>query len=470
MIRLVLTEICEAMDGTSREPLPPLSVGGVSTDSRSVRPGELFFALHGPRFDGHDFVGAALQRGAVAAVVRTDRAADIRRACASSQPVRLIEVPDVVAALGRLAAFHRSQTSAQVIAVVGSNGKTTTKEMIGHILRMRLSGRCSPKSFNNAIGVPLTLLSAEAGDDFHVVEIGTNSPGEVTALAKLVQPDLAVVTSIAEEHLEGLGDLHGVAAEEMSILRCLRPGSFAAVNIDTPQAVLYLPAEGVVVTTFGTDPQADLRVSEAHYREPWLHFVLNERFRYRVRMAGAHNALNAAAAIAVARRFGFQHDEIAERLASFRPPPMRTEVSHLGGVTVVNDAYNANPRSALAAIEVLESLPARGRRIAVFGEMRELGRHSPSLHEQVARRLRKADVAHVLLVGAAADWMGPALREPATLFEPCVEMFETVEDCGRRLADLVRDGDVVLLKASRAVGLEQVLEPLRRRRAATPVG
>ena len=462
MIKLVLSEVVDAIEGEVAGGTPTLSVEGVTTDSRTASAGDLFFALSGPRFDGHTFVAEALKRKAVGAVVVADRAAEVARSAADAGAVGvLIKVDDPLAALSRLARFHRQQSSADVIAVVGSNGKTTTKAMIDHILQVRLRGHCSPRSFNNQIGVPLTLLSAEAADDYLVVEIGTNAPGEVAELAALAQPKTAVVTCISEEHLEGLGDLHGVAAEECSVLPHVSPGGFAAVNIDWPQVREYLPEQGLTVATFGWSEEADLRITETRYDAPWLHFTLNDRFAYRLRIPGAHNAVNAAAAVTIARRWGFEHEDIAERLESFIPLPMRTQLLEFGGVSVINDTYNANPESAIAAIDALEAMPARGRRVLVFGEMRELGERSPELHRRVAERLCHSEVNEVLLVGAAGEMMAGVLRRQASLFGPKADCCETVDACCERLLRLLRDGDVVLLKASRAVELDRLVEPLR---------
>lgn len=461
MIKLVLSEVVDAVGGKVAEGLPALSVRGVSTDSRTVGAGELFCALRGPKFDGHAFVAEAVRRGAVGALVAAERAAEVRRALAEAGLTGvLIEVRDPLEALGRLAAYHRQQLSADVIAVVGSNGKTTTKAMIDHVLAGRLRGRCNAKSFNNAIGVPLTLLSAEAADDYLVVEIGTNAPGEVAALAALARPKMAVITCIAEEHLERLGDLRGVATEECSVLEHVAEGGFAALNVDWPAVREFVPRRPITVATFGRSPEADLRVTAARYEAPWLHFEINGRFAYRLRMPGAHNALNAAGAIAIARRWGFEHEEIAARLESFVALPMRGELLRMGGVLVVNDAYNANPESALAAIDALETLPAAGRRIVVFGEMCELGERAGELHRRVADRLRHSRVSHVLLVGRAGVLM-EAAGGGGDLFGPQVETSETVEGCLEKLLPVLRDGDVVLLKASRAVGLERLVEPLR---------
>lgn len=468
MIKLTLAEVVKAIGGHPWGELPQASIAEVSTDSRTVKHDELFFALPGERFDGHNFVVDALARGATGAVIAGNRAADIAARLRGAQKPQatgiILEVPDPLVALGRLAAYHRRQFAGTVVAVVGSNGKTTTKAMIHHILSGSRQGRCSPKSFNNAVGVPLTLLSGKGGDEYLVVEIGTNHPGEIAALAEIARPDLVVLTCLAEEHLEGLGDLEGVAREECAVLRHLEPKGFAAVNIDNPIIRAHLPEGGLTLATFGHDKGADVRVGPVKYEAPWLLFKLNERFAFRLPVPGAHNAVNAAGAVTIARRFGFDYAEAAQRLESFTPPPMRNEIIELGGVTIVNDAYNANPGSALAAIAVLEQMPCRGRRIAVFGGMRELGSHAVELHQRVAQRLRESQVQRILLVGDAAEAMQAAL-DGQRLFGPQVDVCADVAACGARLATELAAGDVVLLKASRAVGLERVLEPLRARLA-----
>lgn len=441
----------------------PTVVRSVSTDSRTVQPGELFFALSGPNFDGHAYVREALRRGACGAVVASASRADVAGALASSGEANpaLLEVADPLAALGRLGAWQREQLSAFVIAIVGSNGKTTTKSMLAHVLWGRLRGRSSPKSFNNAVGVPLTLLSADADDEFLVVEIGTNAPGEVAALGDLVRPDAAIITSIGEEHLEGLRDLAGVAAEECAILASLRPGGFVAANIDSPLVEPHLRGAGVAGTTFGSVPQADLRVSDVRFVPPWLHFRVNERGVFRLPLPGAHHARNAAGVIAVARRLGVPDAEIAERLETFPPPPMRTQLLHLGGVTLINDAYNANPRSAAAALELLADYPCAGRRVVVLGAMRELGEQTVARHHELARRVAAAPVELVVLVGDAAAWMYDVIAAARGDSAETLVCVSTPVDAAAALAARLREGDVVLLKASRSVALETLLEPLK---------
>lgn len=475
MIPLMLSEVVAAIRGKPCGEVATVSVRGVSTDSRTVQPGELFFALRGPRFDGHEFVAEALGRGAAAAVVAASQAAVLlqrlrqaesafRPATASCPcwPGMLIAVGDPLEALGRLAAACRRRLSASVIAVVGSNGKTTTKAMLHHILAHRFRGRASPNSFNNQVGVPLTLLSAEPSDEYLVAEIGTNRPGEIGELADLVRPELAVLTSLSEEHLEGLGDLEGVAREEFDLFARMQPGGFAAVNLDSPLVRQRLPLDGIRVVTFGWNSEADVRLTAARLGWPWLHFSLNGRFHYRLRLAGTHNAVNAAGAVVLARRLGMDHEEIAGRLETFAPLPMRNEVIELDGLTIINDAYNANPASVAAALSVLESLPSRGRRIVVLGEMCELGAQSKPLHHRVGQLLLARGFDCVFLVGSAAELMREVLAS-AGPDAPRVYPCEDVATCQQALLAELRDGDVVLLKASRAVGLERLVEPLRQR-------
>jgi UDP-N-acetylmuramoyl-tripeptide--D-alanyl-D-alanine ligase len=275
---------------------------------------------------------------------------------------------------------------------------------------------------------------------------------------------MVVLTCLGEEHLEGLGDLAGVAAEECAILRQHAPQGLRRGQHRRAEVVhQYLPPSGVHITTFGParrgrPPQpSDVRGALAALQ-------LNERFGFRLRMlVGAHNAVNAAGAVAIARRFGLDYDEAAARLESFVLPPMRNEILEFAGVTLINDAYNANPQSVAAALDVLRAVECRGRRIVVFGEMRELGPRSAELHRAVAEQLRSTGVQRVLLVGDSTDPMQEILAGEGGLFGPAVERCSSVEACLEKLATTVQPGDVILLKGSRAIELERVVEPLRQR-------
>jgi UDP-N-acetylmuramoyl-tripeptide--D-alanyl-D-alanine ligase len=433
-------------------------VTGVCTDSRNVRAGDLFFALPGEHADGHAFVGDALRQGAVAAIVsRPDIVSDL--------PTRgvVILVDDTVKALGRLGAFHRRQLAAQVIAVTGSNGKTSTKMMIDHILGGRMHGRAAVKSFNNEIGVPLTLLSAERGDEYLVVEIGTNAPGEVSQLGAMTLPDIALITSISESHLAGLGDVDGVATEKLSLLRHLKPGGCAVVNTDYEVVRRLLSQEtGPRLLTFGSGDGADLRLTEIRTEKEGIWFQVNGRLEVRLPVLGRHNAMNAVGAMAVARRLGLTHEEIAERLATFALPAMRLQrVDCGGGVTVINDAYNANPASMREALQVLADFPARGKRICVLGDMLELGDRSADLHRQLGEQVGESNVSLAICVGEHAKAMAQAAkRVRSTLKTRC---HQNSSLAAKAIRSLVKRGDVVLVKGSRGVQMERVVEALLRR-------
>jgi UDP-N-acetylmuramoyl-tripeptide--D-alanyl-D-alanine ligase len=468
MIAMALREVAEAMGARLPEAAGALRVKRVQTDSRAVAAGDVFVALPGDRFDGHDFAEQALERGAVAAVVREDWAAERQRSTEAAEgpattgaepkdePVWLV-VPDTVEALGRLGAYYRRQVmspSTVVVAITGSNGKTTTKQMLEHLLSADLKGRSAPASFNNNIGVPLTLLSAEAADEYLIVEIGTNAPGEVAALASLVGPQVAVITSIGEAHLAGLGDIHAVAEEKTSLLHHVADHGFAVVNVDRPEIVPHLPTSFAGrLMTVGQRPEARLAISEVRSSLTHTEFVLDGRYAVRLAMPGAHQAGNAAAALAVARWFGLDPSEAAERMASFAAVAGRTRRLSIGGLTVVDDAYNANPASMRAAIDALRG--ADHRRVLVMGDMLELGEKTAFHHEEVLRAAAAAGIEVVVVVGPAGEVAAEKLRgELATTEILCAE------DHGRASALLMgclRDGDVVWIKGSRRMELDRIV-------------
>ncbi len=440
-----LAGLARAAGGTWTRRADDLRVTGVSTDSRSLRPGDLFAALRGPTHDGHDHVLAAFAGGAIAALVE--------RALEDAPGPQLV-VQDSTAALGLIAGCWRLTHPARFVSVSGSNGKTTTKEMLAHLLAGSRRVVKAPASFNNNVGVPLTIFSAVPGTEFVVLEIGTNHRGEIADLGRISRPDVAVITSIGEEHLEGLGDVEGVAAEEAEILRFVRAGGMVIAPADCPPLAPHLervPREKLV--TFGTGPGADVRVTEVAPTAEGL------RFRafgtdFEVPVQGSWNATNAAAAVAAAVAFGLEPAECAARLREFRGPKMRMELLRIGGVEILNDAYNANPSSARLAVAEFGRRPAAGRKIAVLGDMRELGDGALRFHLELGRAVAaEPTIGTVLLIGPEARAMKGALREDQGGFD-----FPTVDAARDALRGLVRPGDCLLLKGSRAVGLEKVVK------------
>ncbi len=444
------------------------ALDGVSTDSRTTRPGQVFIALRGENTDGHRYLAQAASAGAGMLIV--DDPASI---AGLERPPAVLHVPDTGAAMLKLAsAYRRTLERTRVIAVGGSNGKTTTVNLIHQVLGTRLRGTASIKSFNNAVGVPLTILSAKRTDQYLVCEVGTNAPGEIAPLTACIEPDIAVLTSIGREHLEGLGSLRGVVQEEASLLAGLRPGGVAVLNADAEglveTATPLLAALGGrgpsarALVTFGWHDAADLRITRCDQRFEGLRFCFNERDCYDLPLLGEHNAGNAAAAIAVARRLGLDNDAIREGLSKARGPEMRLERCVAGGVSVINDAYNANPESVLAALKTFGQVGAGGefgRRVLVLGDMLELGEHGPDLHREVGEAAARVRADLVVLVGRLSLFVGERLSKA----QPGVKLatFEDLED-GRdgQAAALLRAGDLVLLKGSRGMRLERVLRRL----------
>lgn len=457
MKKLTLEEIAAAIGVRAVDKLPRIGVSRICTDSRDLRHGDLFFALPGQQFDGHDFVDAALSGGAVAAVV-----ADVGRVPSRWRDAgRLIVVPDTVDALGRLAGYHRTQSAAAVIGVVGSNGKTTTKELIHAVLRSRKSGQAAAKSFNNHIGVPLTLLSIDAADEYVVVEIGTNRPGEVSALAQIARPDLGVVTSIGEEHLEFLGDLSGVAEEELSLLAHIRRRGWAVLNHECRVRPQVARRQDLSVLSFGFHPDADLRASDVTVVDGRQRFRVNGRFEYELPALGVHNVSNALAAIAVGLRFGLPHADIAAALSKAALPPQRLEPSRVGDVLVINDAYNANPASMRAALATLDQLPPRGRRVLLLGDMRELGADALRYHEELGRAAGRSSAAVIVAIGAFARNVADGAISTAGTGKR-IYWHPSIETAGPALERLLEPGDIVLLKGSRAVRMERLISFIER--------
>ena len=463
----------------ARAPRGARSLNGLSTDSRSVKPGQVFLALRGDRFDGHAYLRDAVRCGASLLIIDNPSAVPhggFLGVDGNPAPVGIIRVAETGKALLRLAAAYRKTLeTTRVIAVAGSAGKTTTTRLIEALLGSRLRGSASPKSFNNAVGVPLTILSAQSSDQYLICEVGTNAPGEIAVLGQIVEPDLAVITSIGREHLEGLGSIEGVVKEEAAILSYLRPGGVGVVTADAPGLAEYLKCVPNVVT-FGKSEHADLRLTAVeHVAEAdggGIQFTVNDRASYRAPLLGEHNALNSLAAIAVAKRLGIPDEAIAEALAAAKGPEMRLQRLSIGGIEVINDAYNANPESTLGALRTLAQVgKGARRRVAILGDMLELGQAAPDAHREVGQAiLELGTIDLVVIVGHLGLYTAERLgREPDGWSD---ERYVLVSDLDRgqaaRVAALLEPGDAVLLKGSRRMRLERVVEALRERHGISP--
>lgn len=450
-----------ALEGEGRARAPATAaaqtlVHRVGTDSRHAQAGELFFALKGERFDGHDHLPAAAAAGCAAAVVRCDYRPGAP--LAGGFPGGLIGVADPAAALGALGSHYRDQFAATVVGVTGSNGKTTTKRMIHHVLSKRLGGSCSPKSFNNHLGVPLSLLAVEERDQYVVCELGSNAPGEIVGLAAWCRPNVAVITSVGPTHLEKLLSIEGVAAEKASILAHLAAGGLAIVNGDSEPLAEAIGRFGPRIVRFGCSEGCDLRLTEYVPTAAGQKFQVNGRLWVELPAPGKHNAMNALAALAVARELGIALEEAAGFLADFGGTDMRLQSQRMGPITVINDAYNANPASVAAGAAVLADLPA-ARRVMVVGDMRELGPDTDSLHVATGRDIAARGIDLVIGVGE----LGGLVARGAAAGGAQTRTFASVQEACQGVPALLGGGDAVLIKGSRAMAMERLLEPLAAR-------
>ena len=442
-----------------------LAALGYSIDSRTIARGELFFAVRGERFDGHDFISGAVERGAVAAVVSRNRVAALPDAALA---VPLLIADDPLLALQALAAHVRRQWGKKVIAVTGSAGKTTTKEAIAAALGTRFKVLKSHGNLNNAFGLPLQLLRVEPGHDFAVVEMGMNHAGEIAALARIAAPDWGVVTNVGTAHMENFTDGQaGIARSKFELVASLPASGVAFLNCDD----LYVSQFGRdfrgKAVYFGSGPCADPQILVVAEDENGLQVRFRSAGReadLNLRLLGAHNAHNAIAGLAVAREAGVDEAAAAAALAELTAGDKRGEVLHLLGATILNDSYNSNPEALRSMIRTLSSRAAR-RRILVAGEMLELGEQAPQLHAACGKAAADAGIdivvgvrGHAQHLAAAACWGGVA-----SLFLP------DAEAAGEWMVQNLREGDVVLVKGSRGVRLERAIEILKKH-ADSPEG
>ncbi|MBI5442894.1 MAG: UDP-N-acetylmuramoyl-tripeptide--D-alanyl-D-alanine ligase [Deltaproteobacteria bacterium] len=448
-MRLSLSDVLAATGGTLEGPSAPVTFGAVSTDTREIGEGSLFLALKGERFDGHDFVEEALRRGAAGVVLSAGPAPG---------SVPAVRVADTLLALGALGRFVRRRLGLRVIAVTGSVGKTTTKEMIGALLRAEgLRVLQTPGNLNNRIGLPLTLLSAVGDEETAVLELGVSEPGEMAHLTRICEPDVAVITAVAACHTERLGSVEGVAREKLSIAQGLREGGTLVLPFGEP--LLVAPA-GVRAARFGWEPGAELRGEGLE-----LHGNDGSSFRLGsveldLPLPGRHNAENALAALAAVRACGFSAERAPEALASLRPSPLRGEVrAGVHGARLYVDCYNANPRAMEAALETVATLAGSSRRVAVLGEMKELGELCREGHARVGRVAARLGYDELHLLGESCRWVGEAAVE-AGLAPGKARVYGGKEELSEALPGRLGPGDWVLIKGSRAMGLEAVAERL----------
>jgi UDP-N-acetylmuramoyl-tripeptide--D-alanyl-D-alanine ligase len=441
--------------------VPPAAVSGISTDTRAIAPGSAFVALRGERFDGHDFLPEAARAGAACAVVAEGRAG------AAPPGIALLAVPDTLEALGGIARLHRRRFAIPVVGVTGSNGKTTTREMIAAILATRGPVLKTEGNLNNEVGVPITLLRLGPEHTAAVIEMGMNHRGEIGRLTAIAEPRVGVVTNAFPAHLEGLGTVDGVADAKGELYQGLPPDGVVVANADDPRMLRRARKSGRRVLTFsgGRDREADVVVLDVLSQDPQgIRFLLGigtKELEVRLPLVGEHNAANAAAAAAVALALGCSDREIVRGLADVRPVGRRLRIERLAsGVLLVDDCYNANPASMKAALRTLRQLAGAGRALAALGDMLELGTAEGELHRELGRDAAAAGLDLLATFGPRTRLSHEAAL--AAGLAPA-SAFHTEDPLA--LADFVRErllpGDALLVKGSRGMKLERLVEALR---------
>ncbi|HLV88809.1 MAG TPA: UDP-N-acetylmuramoyl-tripeptide--D-alanyl-D-alanine ligase [Candidatus Sulfotelmatobacter sp.] len=422
-----------------------------SIDSRAIGQGEMFFAVKGDRFDGHDFVSDAIGSGAVAAVVRRDQWHRY------SWTSRVLVVDDTLAALQSLATAVRKVWGKPLVGVTGSAGKTTTKEAIAHVLASRFKVLKSEGNFNNHFGLPLMLLKIEPEHDVAVIEMGMSHAGEIRALAKIANPEIGVVTNVAPVHLEFFDSIAGIARAKYELVESLPASGTAVLNADDEYVSQFGRDFKGRVIMYGTHETGDIRAENVESRgaagSSFDIVTPVGRERAALALVGEHNILNALAAAGVGMALGMKLPEVVAALATLAPADKRGQVLQLGNITVVNDCYNSNPKALRAMVDALATMKAK-RRIVVAGEMLELGPAAAEMHREAGQHAAQKKIDVLIGVRGLAQSMVEGARQAGTT----AEFVETPEQAGEWLARESRDGDVVLLKASRGVKLEKALE------------
>jgi UDP-N-acetylmuramoyl-tripeptide--D-alanyl-D-alanine ligase len=419
----------------------PAVVSGWSVDTRTLRAGDLYFALRGPNHDGHDYAARALELGAAAVVVEHSM----------GLPSELI-VPDALRAMAGIAAYARHKWGGRIVAVTGSAGKTTTKDAIASLLGAALEVGKTSGNFNNNVGVPLSLLRLPERCRVGVIEIGMNHAGEIRELAQIAAPDVAVVTNVGHAHAEFFDSIEGIAAAKRELVEALPVSGVAVLNADDPRVSAMRAAHAGRSVLFGVSERADVRAKAVEMSAEGIRFSV-DGVRLESALRGAHNLSNLLAALAVARVFEIPLENLSAPVRAFSPGDMRGERSTHRGITVWNDCYNSNPDAARAMLDVLAATPAR-RRIAILGEMLELGQASPELHAGVGRHAARLGVDTLAGVSGHAREMVDAAAAAGleALF------FEDAAAAGEWARGAVREGDAVLFKGSRGVRMERAFE------------
>ena len=431
------------------------SFAGVSTDSRTVKSGNCFFAIAGENFDGHDYLEDVFKKGAVCALVQKNIDKD------KFDGKCIVKVDDTVKALGDLAREYRKRAGYKVVAITGSVGKTTTRQITHYVLSQHFKTHQSPKSFNNNIGLPFTLLNAPQGTEIVIAELGTNHPGEIYYLTNIANPDIAAVINVYPAHLEGFGSLEAIVKEKMSISESLLSDGCMIINSDFAQLVDFCRDKNLEYVSFGKNWNADIAVKNICFKSSSSSFTIDDTL-VELPLPGPGNVDNALAAWAICRQFGISVQDFANAVKSFSGNVMRSEMMQIGTLTILNDCYNANPASMKNALEIMSNIDSTKKRRLVFicGDMAELGEQTESLHVKLGGQIADANIDLMLAVGKfskiAAD---EAKRKSKKDLQ--IKYFEDTLSACNKLHEIIEDYDIILVKGSRTARLEAAVNKLK---------
>lgn len=438
-----------------------LLLQGITIDSRKTEKGNLFVAIPGERFDGHQFLTEVMEKGAAAIVVNKEKLPSLQLEILTKSVV--IGVSDTKKALRDMAAWYCSKFDIPVVAVTGTNGKTTTKDMIAQVLSSKFRVLKSPESYNNLIGVPLTIFQLDDTFKVLVLELGMSSAGEIETLTRLSRPNVGVITNIGPAHLESMHDVGKITKAKFELPDNMPSPKTLVLNADDNILAKRLtsPRPGETVISFGIKGKADFVADRIETNGiGYIGFRVNQSLSVNLPLLGYHNVYNALAAFAVGDLLGMEREEIKNNLESFAPSRLRMELVRIGDIRIINDSYNANPVSMEKALETLKNMKASGRKIAVLGDMLELGEEALDFHLQVGRKAAQAGVNLLITVGELARFIGEGAMEsgmrPGTVLN-----FENNQQAGFYLLENLRDGDLVLVKGSRRMKTEEIVGSLR---------
>ena len=418
------------------------TVRGIVTDSREVRPGDLYIAISGDRVDGHTFIKDVFEKGAVCALVNSE---------IENADEQLIKVNNSVSTIGKVAKAWRNQFDIPVMGITGSNGKTSTKELLKHMLSAQFNIHATEGNFNTSIGLPLTLLRLTKENTMSLLEMGANQPGDIAQLCEIAQPTHGVITNIAPAHLEGFGTIEAVAKTKGELFACLSKGVSFINAADYRVGALEILGDAI---SFGLTPECDYPADIHHEKNGTITLTVDaeEIPTHSVNLTFAKNVIACAA---IARTLGLSWGEIRENVASFQPPKGRCEVKNNGMITIIDDTYNANLESTVAAIDYLKAFSGNGQRIFVFGDMFELGDLSQDQHRRVGEKCNEAELSAVFTVGEET-----VTTDAIITYSELHKHFDNKDDLLTSLKSIVKDGDKVLVKGSRGMKMETIVEAM----------